>query len=433
MSEPRLFAVVGDPIAHSRSPLIFEHLFRRGGLDAAYLRLASPSAAAALESASSMSLAGLNVTAPFKQEIAGRLDGLLGPAAALSAANTVVKGDAGWIGHNTDVDGVLKPLIKRRIDLAKRRVIILGAGGAAQAALYAVRNAGAERILLANRSPGKARRLAAQWGCESGTIEAALKSLGRRDVVISCLPLSLTELAGFSPSAGAVVLQADYRSPGPAGHADFISGLEWLFYQAVSAFGIFTGLDIPPRTLSPLLADLFQMEPRAKPQVAFMGFMGSGKTTLGRMLAEKLGWEFLDTDSLIEEQAGRTIPRIFRDQGETTFRDRERGVVHQAVGGSPRRVIALGGGAVLDEANRALIRDRCWMVWLWVSARVAVQRIDPRTRPLLNAPHPAEAAAEILRSRIPVYARTCDLVVDTETVSVKEAVERVHHEMDQAF
>ncbi len=433
MYEPRLFAVVGDPIGHSRSPLIFERLFHAAGLDAAYLRLAAPSAAAALETAASMPLAGLNVTAPFKQRIAGRLAGLKGPAAALRTVNTVVRGDAGWIGYNTDVDGVLKPLAERGVDLARRRIIILGAGGAAQAALYAVHHAGAERILLANRSPEKARRLAARWGCETGSIEEALQRLGRGDVLISCLPLSLAELGGYSPHAGTVVLQADYRFPGPAENTGFISGLEWLLHQAVSAFELFTGRKIPPRTLSPLLRDLLPARERVKPHVALLGFMGSGKTTLGRHLADRLGWEFVDTDTLIEEQAGQTISRIFRTRGEAAFREMERGVVKQAVSGPPRRVIAFGGGAVLDETNRALIRQRCWAVWLWVSARIAVQRIDPRTRPLLDALRPVEAAVEILRSRIPVYARACDLVVDTETTAEKEAAERVHYEMDQAF
>jgi shikimate dehydrogenase len=433
MSKIRLFAVIGDPIGHSRSPLIFDRLFYRTGLNAAYLRLAAPSAAAALESAAAMSLAGLNVTAPFKQEITGRLAELRGPAAELNTVNTLVRDDAGWIGHNTDVDGVLTPLRKRRIDLVKRRVIILGAGGAAQAALYAVRHAGAERILLANRSPVKARRLAEQWGCETGSIEAALQNLGPGDVLISCLPLSLTELKGFSPPAETVVLQADYRFPGPGGHSGFISGLEWLFHQAVSAFEIFTGRKIPAQAYPPLLADLFQDDRRAKPHVALMGFMGSGKTTVGRMLAERLGWEFVDTDSLIEEQAGLSIYRIFRDRGEKAFRDMERKAVQQVLRSSAHSVIALGGGAVLDEANLALIRNRCWTVWLWVSVRAALQRIDPGTRPLLEASPPTESAAEILSGRIPVYARTCDLVIDTETVAEKAAAERVQHEMDQAF
>ena len=103
------------------------------------------------------------------------------------------------------------------------------------------------------------------------------------------------------------------------------------------------------------------------PGIVLIGFMGTGKTTIGRRLAHRTGLSFADTDTLVVERAGLSIPEIFRLHGEPAFRELEREVLAGLAGGEPR-VLSTGGGIVLDPGNRARLRALGWVVWLETSA-----------------------------------------------------------------
>lgn len=143
-----------------------------------------------------------------------------------------------------------------------------------------------------------------------------------------------------------------------------------------------------------------------------IGFMGSGKSTVGRLVAERLGARFVDLDEEIVRREGRPIPRIFSEHGEQGFRAAESAVLamlHDA----PPAVVACGGGIVLDDANRTLLRELGDVAYLEVSAEEALARIgDTSGRPLL-AGGGLPLAASLLRSRERLYQATADLVVPT--------------------
>jgi shikimate kinase len=147
--------------------------------------------------------------------------------------------------------------------------------------------------------------------------------------------------------------------------------------------------------------------------VVLIGFMGAGKSAVGRALAERLGYEFVDTDVMVETAAGVSIEEIFATEGEKAFRDREAKAVVEACkrGG---KVIACGGGAVLELRNYRVLRVAGPIVYLRASAGTLTQRIaDGPGRPLLRG-KPDEVVPRLLAERAPGYEAAADVIVDTD-------------------
>jgi len=145
--------------------------------------------------------------------------------------------------------------------------------------------------------------------------------------------------------------------------------------------------------------------------VILIGFMGAGKTTVGRLLASALDFTFVDTDAQIEAAAGRTIPEIFASEGEPGFRDRESAALQEVLQGD-RQVISTGGGIVLRPENREAIRDGGLCVWLAVSPEIVWNRVRREShRPLLRNPDPEGTVRRMLTERDPIYQETAHLRV----------------------
>jgi shikimate kinase len=158
--------------------------------------------------------------------------------------------------------------------------------------------------------------------------------------------------------------------------------------------------------------------------VVLIGMMGAGKTAVGRRLAKILGWPFQDADAAIEEAAGTTISNIFAEIGEAAFREKERRVIARLLG-DEQKVLALGGGAFIDPATRALVRARALSIWLHADLDTLVRRTGrPGKRPLLAQGDPRVKLAELLEQRTPIYAEA-DLMVDSSNAPVGAVVKRV--------
>jgi shikimate kinase len=149
--------------------------------------------------------------------------------------------------------------------------------------------------------------------------------------------------------------------------------------------------------------------------VVLVGPMGVGKTTVGRRVARELQRPFADADEQLELRAGRTIPSIFRDDGEEAFRRLESEVLADLLGRAHPLVVAAGGGVVTQTENRALLGRRAFVVWLRASAGFLAARADPTHRPLLTGdPDPAAALERLVADREPLYEEVADAVVDVE-------------------
>lgn len=159
--------------------------------------------------------------------------------------------------------------------------------------------------------------------------------------------------------------------------------------------------------------------------IVLVGLMGSGKSSIGKKLANSLGAPFADSDAEIERRSGRPIAAIFESEGEPAFRATEAGVVAELLAAEQPGVVATGGGAVLDPATRAAMRDHATVVWLRASPAVLVHRIAADgTRPLL-ADDPREALVRLAAEREPLYREVADHVVDVDHVARKLVVEQV--------
>lgn len=170
-------------------------------------------------------------------------------------------------------------------------------------------------------------------------------------------------------------------------------------------------------------------ESLATRNIVLVGYRGCGKTSAGRMLATRLNRPFVDTDDLIETEAGCTIREIFAEQGEPAFRTREADII-QRVCATPRQVISVGGGAVLSEDNRQRLGDAGVCVWLTAPADTLVARMrqDPRNaanRPALTNRDAFDEVRHLLTQREPLYAALAQHVVDTAGRSVVEVTEAI--------
>jgi len=164
--------------------------------------------------------------------------------------------------------------------------------------------------------------------------------------------------------------------------------------------------------------------PRPSKSIVLVGLMGAGKSRVGRQLASQLGLEFVDADAEIEEAAGCTITEIFERFGEAAFRDGERRVMRRLLDG-PVRVLATGGGAFMDPATRAHVRERGISVWLRADIETLLARVGRRNnRPLLATGDQREKLTQLINERYPIYAEA-DIVVDSTDGPVRETVEKV--------
>lgn len=152
-----------------------------------------------------------------------------------------------------------------------------------------------------------------------------------------------------------------------------------------------------------------------------MGFMGTGKSEVGRRLAQRMGRAFVDTDQLVEEHAGKRIATIFAEDGEPAFRALERAAVVEVAARSGA-VVALGGGAVLDPVNVRCLHDAGVLVYLTARPDIIMGRVgDGANRPLLRD-DPRAAVTRLLAERGPIYAAAADITVDTSERTADEVV-----------
>ena len=160
--------------------------------------------------------------------------------------------------------------------------------------------------------------------------------------------------------------------------------------------------------------------------VIMTGFMGAGKTTVGKALAEKQKVPFLDTDQLIEEKAGMTISRIFEIQGEEAFRKMETSVLEDLLKRNDQTVISVGGGLPLRDENRELLRKLGTVVYLQVKPETVLERLKgDHTRPMLQGGDAGERARSQLEYRTPLYQKAADLVVDVDDKTVSGIAEKI--------
>ena len=167
--------------------------------------------------------------------------------------------------------------------------------------------------------------------------------------------------------------------------------------------------------------------------IVLIGFMGSGKSSVGRRVARNIGFLFIDTDKMIAEQAGMEISQIFANHGEPYFRGLETALL-ESLCHSERAVISTGGGIILAENNRRVLRELGLVVALTASEEVIIERIMRNSRrPLLQTPDPRGTVRELLAARRPFYESTAHFVLDTSQRTHAEAADAIVAEARRSF
>ena len=251
----RVVGIIGDPVAHSRSPAMHNAAFDALGLDWVYVAfpVTRGDGAAAVRAVTTLGLAGLNVTMPHKADAAGACDDLASEASALGAVNTVVNSGGTLVGHSTDGNGFLRALDDEGIEVAGRRVLVVGAGGAARAITHALGRAGAH-VTVAARRPEAARSAAslAPDGDAVGLDGIAVEGF---DVVVNATPLGMNGEAPPFDTAKLHTSQFVYDTVFPvetpllrgarARGLRAAGGLDMLVHQGALSFSLWTDLEPP--------------------------------------------------------------------------------------------------------------------------------------------------------------------------------------------
>ncbi len=281
------FGVAGSPILFSRSPELFSHFCAQLSLGASYTRVSAPTAWDALALARAAGLTGLNLTSPFKAAAYPLCTALGEEARALGVVNTVLLRKEEILGYNTDLMGVLRLLEGIPSAAVQGAALVLGAGGAAHAAVLGLQQSGCQEITVLNRTPKRARALAQRWGISYGGLEALPRLLPDHRLLLSTLPKEAQEGITLPVGKQHIVLDAAYGSPPwsravPQSGACYRGGLHWLVGQAIQAYKRFTGVEIAPERLEEGL----DLTTPPLERMAIIGMPGVGKSTVGRMFSQ---------------------------------------------------------------------------------------------------------------------------------------------------
>jgi shikimate dehydrogenase len=390
----------------------------------------------------------MNLTAPFKETALPLVDEIAEEASALGAVNCLVPLAGGKVaGRNTDPSGVLGGLAARGVEVRGKRCLVIGAGGAGKAAARALVSAGGE-VVIANRTREKAEALAVRFGCASAGLDALAELASSSDIIASTLVAdTLPDPESWFPRDRSVaVVDADYKTGTLAKYAAALglpvsSGADWLVAQALPAYELFMGESLPDSSelglgrLSSFLASSQRAYGKGR-KIALIGLMGAGKTSTGKALSSIMRLPFVDSDKVIEEEAGMTIPGIFASEGESGFRARESRAIERITSTQGAIVVSVGGGAATMEENAALLRERTLCAWLYVSPKTAslrsgAQRGSLAARPLLTGTDPEARLRGLEAERRGAYASAADILVSTEGRGARSVAEALYEEIDR--
>ena len=402
------FGLIGEKLAHSYSPSIHKRL---GEYEYGLYELKRGDLATFLKETD---LDGFNVTIPFKKDIADICSELSETAKEIGSVNTVIKTKDGWYGDNTDYFGFCEMLRAGGIDCNITKAIILGSGGASLAVQAALKNLGVRNIVVISRNGDD----------NYGNIERHADA----ELIVNTTPVGMyprngeriVELSMFSACKGAVdliynPLRTDILLQAEELGIKNIGGITMLVAQAAKSAELFTGMKTDEGLINKITRELI-MEKR---NIALIGMPGSGKSTVGRNLAEETGRTFIDIDKEIEKKTNRRIEDIFNESGEACFRKEETAVLEEVAKRSGC-VISCGGGIVTRKENYRLLRQNSLIVWILRD----LDSLDKNNRPLSQK----YTAKELFEERKTQYEFFADIKIEN-TGTVSETTERIVREI----
>lgn len=385
--------LLGEKLGHSYSPQIHSML-----ADYEY-KLFEKSPEELEDFLKSGEFDGLNVTIPYKKSVMPYCAELSPTAAQIGSVNTIVRrSDGSLYGDNTDAFGFENLIVHNGIEVKGKKALVLGTGGASVTAQAVLKNLGAsEVVVISRRGEDNYENIAKHADAEiiaNTTPVGMYPNNGKAAVDLTQFPkLSGVLDVVYNPARTALLLQAEKLCIPCAG------GLYMLVSQAKRSCELFTGKSIPDSEIDRIERVLsHQMQ-----NIVIIGMPGSGKTAVSTMLAERLGRKIFDTDTIVSEKAGMTIPEIFAAQSEAGFRKLETEATAE-VGKLSGNIISTGGGVVTVADNYELLHQNGVIVW-----------IERDTNKLARDGRPISLSSdlnELYAARLPLYEHFADIKAD---------------------
>lgn len=352
---------------------------------------------------------GLNVTIPYKQTVIPYCDELSPVASRLGAVNILVrKKDGRLIGHNSDYFGFETMLKRSGLNVAGKKVLVLGTGGASKVVVAVLEENCAQVVVISRNGENNYTNLHLHSDAavivnttpvgmfpNTGTAPVSVKDFPHLEGVLDLI---------YNPARTQLLLDAEKQG------IVAMNGLLMLVAQAKEASEWFTGTKIADKKID----EIHKLLKNQMENIVLIGMPGSGKSTIGRILAEHTGKRFVDADSLIEDKAGCAIPQIFAGQGEAGFRELETQVLEE-IGKQSGLVIATGGGCVTKEENYPLLHQNGRIFCL----ERELSSLPTDGRPLSQK----TAIEEMYQSRKPMYDQFADHHIDNNGVPEEAAGE----------
>lgn len=449
----RVIGLIGNPVEHTLSPVIHNGISERMKINSSYVpfKVEEDGLDFAVKGAYELNILGMNVTVPHKNQVVDSLVKLDEAAERIGAVNTLVRDKSlhGYKGYNTDMLGLRRQIKEDNISLKNQTVVILGAGGAAKAVVYLCLLEGAAKIYLLNRTVEKAVEIAQgmnQIEGKSGRVIPMPLSDYHNITENNLIVFQATSI-GLYPNVNQTVLEEEafYKkvcvgidliyNPANTRFMQLVTkyggraynALKMLLYQGVIAYELWHDVEVPQEVIDDVFVDLKRCV-YPKDNIVLIGFMGSGKTTVGKELAKSRNMNFVDTDAYIEEQVGMSISDIFALKGEAYFRKLETDTLIHLRDTMENTVFSTGGGMPLRMENARLLKEIGKVFYLTAANQVIFDRVKGDTkRPLLQSENPYERICELMKERKPLYERAADIFIDTNSNALETVLEEIQN------
>ncbi len=416
------YGLIGEKLGHSFSKEIQERIAELKGIQDYEYELCELDEQAFKAFMEKKDFKGINVTIPYKKAVIPYLDHIDDSAKEIGAVNTIVNRDGKLYGYNTDFGGFLYMLRQHNVSMNDKKVLIIGNGGASAAVQAVCRHENAGSITAVSRS------------ANNGAIsyDEMYTSHLDSEIIINTSPVGMYPNIGNSPVDISWFHRAEYvidviynpiltRLCFEAQEANIkrIIGLEMLIAQAKYAFEIFKDIQFDDSIIDEIKKEML----KERCNIVLIGMPSAGKTTIGMMLQDKLNKEFIDLDDLIIKKAGKSIPEIFKESGESGFRAIETEVAIDA-SKLNNKIIATGGGAIKHKVNMDFLRLNGITIFIDRDINNLISA-DP-TRPLSSS---KEALQQMHKERQPLYQKYAAYVVDNNS-DIEETVDEIVHAYD---